>query len=318
MPLELAACQIALRCLAVAAMRRLTAQPLNVYWGPESDSPRPSSAESVTSADDDGQLSPDSPPPSPPADAVTGGLDGVLPRKARENVPFQVRLFAYEDLPRLSFLRMSTDPQCLQGTDFPVSHSAPGMHSSVAYDVKLPQGLYYTCLGDSSAQSGTTLYPVREMEDGCLRPVSVEPDSAAAGTALSAAALALGAVGGLLAGRPAAALHALRTVRATMCSSVSVSSGFEDGLSALMEPLGDIFPVEPHIANVIALFILLILVSLSHMALVFAWKNFKGTHFTATAMLLWFPFIPWLVMDLTWDSVLYSSLQLFTAEHENK
>eukprot|EP01079_Euglenida_sp_SAG-EU17-18_P004915 gene4915-5056_t len=128
----------------------------------------------------------------------------VLLWAAKEMVPFEVRLYAFEDLPSNGLLRMSKEPECHHGTDFKLKPSAA---------------------------------------------VSVESDAASAGTGAGAAALTFAAVGGLLSGSPGAGLHTMRAIRGTICSGLSVTSGFEEGLSVLLEPAGVMFPDAPEIAN---------------------------------------------------------------------
>lgn len=62
-----------------------------------------------------------------------------------------------------------------------------------------------------------------------------------------------------------------------------------------------------------AVMIFLMVVTFIHALVVAMWGRYKRTTFVAAAMTLWFPFVPWVCLDLTWDSILYSSLELVSA-----
>eukprot|EP01079_Euglenida_sp_SAG-EU17-18_P011263 gene11262-2047_t len=249
--------------------------------------------------------------PEPSVESIES-LEMGAPWAVQEKVPFNVRLYSFEDFPSSAFLRMSEDMSCDQGHDFTLAHSPSGMHSSVA-TVSLPEGVYYACLGGQSSKEGPTYFPIRDVKSGCIRPISVGSDGLSAGTGAGAAVVAVAAVGGILGGSPVGGIHALRAIRGAICKELSVNSGFEEGLAVLLEPAGEMFPDAPEIANVAALTLLIVLVAGLHAMLVCFWKIYKGIGFIPAAMVLWFPFIPWLVIDLTWDSVLISSLKLVSA-----
>eukprot|EP01079_Euglenida_sp_SAG-EU17-18_P004020 gene4020-735_t len=245
------------------------------------------------------------------------------PVEVKEGVPFTVRLFSYSDFPSGALLRWSQSPLCEDGLDFPIRHSAQGMQSAVA-TIKLPEGDYYPCLGVSNPaskgaeQSLPVMFPVRDSQNGCSRAIHVLSDGRIAGTVGAWLEGIFATVAGLVSGRPGMGLHAMRALRASACENVEVSSGFEDALAAILEPFGQFFPASPEVGNVVITLAVVLFIGLVHILLVFLVKNIRGRPFATTAAALWFPFIFWLVMDLTWDSVLYSSLSLLRNEQSEE